>query len=203
MNTTSKIALVMGLALASSAAFAEPYVGAAGGISFTNATDKIQQQTGYDYVSSKDDGKAAVSVYAGYAFSRQLAVEAGYTDFGKYSIKGAYNGFLAEDSISAQVVSASVIGSLPLSSVFALDGRVGLGVMHQKYQCVRYCTATMSDADDTSAVALIGVGAHWDLNRNLTLRTRFDYYAGANSPLGGNSNDIDYSMVSVGADWHF
>ncbi|WP_018608463.1 outer membrane beta-barrel protein [Uliginosibacterium gangwonense] len=193
----------MGLALTSSAAFAEPYIGAAGGIGFTNATDKIEQQTGYDYVSSKDDGKAAVSIYAGYAFNRQLAVEAGYTDFGKYSIKGSYGGFLAEDSIRAQVVSASVVGSLPLSSVFGLEGRVGLGVMNQKYHCVRLCSNSMSDADDTSAVALIGVGAHWDLTRNLTLRTRFDYYAGANSPLGGDNSDIDYSLVSVGADWHF
>lgn len=203
MNTTGKIALIMGLALASSAAFAEPYIGAAGGIGFTNATDKIEQQTGYSYVSSKDSGNPAVSIYAGYAFSREMAVEAGYTDFGKYTIKGSYNGFLAEDSIKAQVFSASVVGSLPLSSVFALEGRVGLGVMNQKYHCVRFCNPNMSDADDTSTVALVGVGAHWDLSRNLTLRTRFDYYAGANSPLGGNSGDIDYSMVSVGADWHF
>lgn len=203
MNTTSKAALIMSLALASSAAFAEPYIGAAGGIGFTNATDKLEQSGLYDYVSSKDDGKPAVSIYAGYAFNRQLAVEAGYTDFGKYSVKGSYYGYSAEDSIKAQVVSASVVGSLPLSSVFGLEGRVGLGVMHQKYQCVRYCGPNTPDNDNTSTVALIGVGAHWDLNRNLTLRTRFDYYAGANSPLGGNSGDVDYSMASVGADWHF
>lgn len=214
MNTLTKIASVAGLALVCSAASAEPYIGVAGGMGYTNATTKISEQTGYSAVGTKDDSKAAVSIYAGYAFTRTLAFEVGYTDFGKYNVNGwQVNSFGVNpvaDSIHAQVVSATVVGSLPLSPVFGLEGKIGLGVMNQKYHCVTSCldgnNLPIGDSTNNSTVGVIGVGAHWNLNRNLTLRTRFDYYGGATSPINGHSgvdDSMDYSMLSVGMDWHF
>jgi hypothetical protein len=202
VNAASKIVMLIGIALASSTASAQAYIGVAGGMGFTNAADKIEQQTGYDSVSSKDNSKSTFSLYGAYELNERLALEVAYTDFGKYRLDGSYNGYPAADALSAQALTASLVGTLPISAAFGLEGKAGLGSMSQKYQCERYCTASMQDSTNTSTVGILGVGAYWKQSRNLTLRTRYDYFGEANSPLKSDEK-INYSLLSVGIDWHF
>ncbi|WP_417071285.1 outer membrane beta-barrel protein [Niveibacterium terrae] len=202
MSAASKILMLIGFALVSTAASADAYIGVAGGMGISNAGDKIEQQTGYDSVNSKDNSKSVFSLYGAYALNERLAIEVAYTDFGKYRLDGSYNGYPAADSLSAQALTASLVGTLPLSPLFGLEGKAGLGSMNQKYQCERYCTASMQDSTNTSTIGVLGIGAYWKQGRNLTLRTRYDYFGEANSPLRSEEK-INYSLLSVGVDWHF
>lgn len=202
MSAASKIVMLIGFALVSTVASADAYIGVAGGMGISNAGDKIEQQTGYDSVSRKDNSQSTFSLYGAYQLNRQLAIEVAYTDFGKYRLDGSFNGYPAADTLSAQAVTASLVGSLPLSPLFGLEGKAGLGSMNQKYQCERYCTSSLQDSSNTSTIGILGVGAYWKQSQNLTLRTRYDYFGEANSPLKSDVK-INYSLLSVGVDWHF
>jgi OmpA-OmpF porin, OOP family len=200
--------VAVGIAVLSSAAMAEVYVGVAGGVTHSNATDRLKQTFVYDSVSSHDKTDIGSSVYVGYAFNPTWAIQAAYFDLGRYDIKGTYNGYSNGDSLKANAYAVSGVGSWPLGHDISLDGRVGVGSINQKYHCLDACYG-WSDTSKKSYIGVFGIGAHWAATSLLTLRVGYDHLGGGKYRVQNNitntsgTKTVDYGLLSFGVEAHF
>jgi OOP family OmpA-OmpF porin len=147
--------------------------------------------TGVPNASVKDTG-TGIKLGGGYAFSRNLAVEAAYVDLGKATASAG--GQTAEAKASGPVVVA--VGMLPLgSSQFTLLGRLGLidGT-------VKLSGPGGSDKA-TKVKPTFGIGVAYSLTPQFAVRGDIDRY----SKLGDNNTtgESDVDMISVGVVFKF
>jgi opacity protein-like surface antigen len=199
---------LLGFALASSAATAEVYIGAGAGLGFSNAASQLGDYWGYTSTDTKDKHQGSGSLYGGFAFSKTLALELSYIDFGKYEISGRIGALASADQVSAQAVTLGVVGSIPLGPQFGMDGKLGLSGMTQKYHCIAACTS-LPDTSKTQAVAMIGGGVYWTPTASLTIRGRYEYFGGGKfnikNSVTGASSDVkaNFSLLSANIEYHF
>lgn len=113
-----------------------------------------------------DASDQAYKVYAGYRFSRWIAVEAGYSDLGKTTAT-------AGDSVTEtkpRGVTAHVVGLWPLSERFSLLGRLGVIYGDSKV------TGTAPTRNEKGAEFAGGAGIHFDLTRDIALRLEWERF---------------------------
>jgi len=78
-------------------------------------------------LSSSDSGnRTKWRLQGGYRFNPNLAVEAGYIDFGKAKYTASYSGGSAQGSLKAGGVDVAALLSLPLSDSFSVFGKAGV-----------------------------------------------------------------------------
>jgi OmpA-OmpF porin, OOP family len=142
------------------------------------ATPALAGNTGKYYVAG-DFGTASYSnmpgwsnptvirIAGGYHFSPVLAVEVGYSMFGDSSATLA--GVPATTSASSFQISA--VGSIPLNKQFDLIGKLGLASNSEDY-----ADATGYSASWTQSDLLIGFGAQFHVNPQVSVRALYDHY---------------------------
>lgn len=102
----------------------------------------------------------------GYAFNQNLAVELSAANLGTYSLVGT--------DVSTSALTASVVGSVPVSNEISLFGRLGYG---------KVTAAAGGIKADTNSAAY-GVGAAYKLNSNMSVRAEYTRYAEDLSKFG-------------------
>jgi len=133
-------------------------------------------QADMDQVNDKD---TSLKILGGYQFNRNLAAEAGYTDFGKTSSGGT--------EVKATAWEGVGVGILPIGDRFGVFGKAGF-----------FWGETKSGGTSSDSVELTyGVGAHFDITRNLRLRGEWQKY----TDVGDGATDID--VLSVGVVFRF
>lgn len=202
-----KSLLIAALALCSSTAFAQGYLGGAIGVTHSNASDKTADVFGYSSYS-KDSSNSAAMLYGGFQFDPHVGIEANYVDFGSYETRGRISGGQAADSLKAHGFGiAAVLSSSPRDG-FSIYGKLGLGIVEQKYQCLQFgCTAS-PDHTDQSLVVTFGAGARWDATPNISMRLGYELFGGADYPVSDagrtqNEDRVNYGLFFVGAEARF
>ena len=129
--------------------------------------------------------------FVGYQFTRNIAVEGGYTDLGKLKVSG----FGTSADIQVTAWDLSGVFSWPIEQ-FGVFGRLGIASVKAKPG-----GAFSGAGDQTKSGLTGGLGVSYDLNKNLGFRGEWQRFkADSGSNLGGEG-DVDNFMLS--ALWRF
>jgi len=157
---------------------------------------------------SKDDSAGIFGLSLGYDFSRNWALEGGYTSNGKLSARrtstaGTVGTFGAEGDGSAWFLAG--VGKLPLQNQFYLLGRLGLAATTTKTKldttgAVTLPAGTNANPKKSETNLLWGLGAGYDFSRAWGLR--FDY-TNISNVGDANTGERDVHAWTVGAKFRF
>ena len=170
-------AAAMALTLGAGVAHADPvtpyYIGGDVGKTTQRVDGNAQKRTSDSY-----------SIFGGYKFNENFAVEAAYTDLGKVDFGGV--------SAKNKVYSLDGIARAPLGAGFGVYGKVGVAYAQRDFN------NGLGDKDKT--VLRLGVGVDYALTKNVSLRaeaTRFN-----NMPQA-NGFDKKDDRLSLGVAYQF
>ncbi|MFY7854805.1 MAG: outer membrane beta-barrel protein [Rubrivivax sp.] len=114
-------------------------------------------------VSGLDVDGNGFGLYGGYRFNESIAVEVGYRHLFKETVRE----FGVPVELKATSVQASVVGYLPLGNDFSLFGRLGYNELKAK------AGASGRSATGDQSGTLYGIGAEYDVNKNVAIRFEF------------------------------
>lgn len=168
-----------------------------------NAFDNTLADHGAVGLTSSDKGGSNQwRLQGGYRFNENLAVEAGYIDFGTAKYSAAYTGGGAQGKLKAGGVDIAGVVSLPVSQNFSVFGKAGL--VAAKVKASLAADGPASAASDTASSTVVrplaGIGGSFKLNQNVSLRAEIDHV----SDLGKSSTGkMSSNMVSMGLAYDF
>lgn len=176
MKKLIALAALATLATAANAADTGAYVFGNTGYNFAKIKDNSIKDGGDSWNVS--GGKSAGGIWelgAGYRFSKNLATELSYADFGKskanYELKAGGDTASGSFSTSWTAERVAVLGILPVADNIDVYGKLSLNNMHIK-------TKGDGDSDTANRVrAGIGFGASYQFNKNLAVRGEYEYIA--------------------------
>ena len=225
------VTLALTLATASSAQTAGtgPYVEASVGWTHANGDfarqvrDSLAASSTYQYASATyDRSDAGGRVAAGWGFTPNLAVELGYTDFGRFDAlsTAAYKSttaFVAYRKGRYHVSAATLdaIAQLPVNPFLTLSARLGVALAEQAYAQRNYTSADLSgqsaDFPTTRQARLHwGVGARHAITSNLAVvanYTRIESvghdFSSAPIDKGTRAGKFGYGLLGVGLRYTF
>ena len=123
-----------------------------------------------------DKTDTSMKVFGGYQFNKHWGAEVGYTDFGKSTSGGT--------EFKANAWEVVGVGTLPLGDgKFELFGKAGFFQGEVKG----------GGSNESSAELTYGIGAAWNITKNLALRGEWQKY----SDVGDGATDIDVLGISV------
>ena len=125
------------------------------------------------------DKDTACKASIGYQINRTFAAEVGYTNLGEVSELGV--------TAEATAWEGIVLGKFPVANQFSVYGLAGIAMVEAE------ASGFGVTASDDSTELTFGVGAQYDVSRNLGVRAQWQRY--------GADEDID--VISVGVVFKF
>jgi OOP family OmpA-OmpF porin len=143
-----------------------------------------------------DEKDTAWRILGGYQINRNFAVELGFHQFGDASATAPGIGRLDFEANAFELVG---LGAFPLGNQFSIYGKAGL------YRGETNVTGTVLgvpvDVKETNTDLTYGIGAQYDINRQLGIRLEWQRYTnmGDNATIG--ESDVD--VMSLGLVFRF
>jgi len=152
------LALLLATGLAAGVAQAQPvqsgfYAGAGVGYSDTSMSAPAH--------ASINGGGASLNFYSGYRINQYAAVEFGYSHLGDARVHAGR----IEAPLQGDLFSLSALGYYPLPHNVSVFGRAGVAERHLSFM----------GEGDTHTVAVLGLGAEYQLNKTYAVRTELQY----------------------------
>jgi hypothetical protein len=147
------------------------FVGASGGRS------DIAEELARNLITSGSvDGEATgFKLFAGYHFHRNFAAEIAYVDLGEAKYEGQFAGMpVSGGKLAVTGINLAAIGRMPLGTRFALFAKVGLFLWEIEATDTTPAGAFSAKADGSGAS--FGIGASWDIGRNVALRAEAESF---------------------------
>ena len=142
-----------------------------------------------DDISGVDDSDTGFKIFGGYTFTENWGVEASYFDFGEASVSGG--------NISASVgvtgLSASAVGRLPVSDMFAVYGKLGFASYDVDLHFRNVPGFGSGHLSDSDSDMIYGVGGALSFGGNFEARLEYEAL----------NVDGDASMISVSGLFRF
>jgi OOP family OmpA-OmpF porin len=153
--------------------------------------------------SSDSGGSFQWRLQGGYRFSPNLALEAGYIDFGKVDYQANYSGGSAQGSLKAGGVDLAALALLPLNDSFTIFGKLGVvdATVKSNLQAGAPADSASGNTSVNSVRPLLGLGATYKLTDNVDLRADYDYVNGLGS--SSKTGKMTVNMFSLGAVYNF
>lgn len=132
-----------------------------------------------------------IRIAGGFHFSPVIAVEMGYSMFGD---SNTIDPLYGPATISASSFQVAAVGNIPLSPQFDLIGKLGLSNNYEVYSDAAGGYGNWSQSD-----FLIGFGAQFNVNSQVSVRALYDNYGKFDNffpPMKATS-------ISVGAVYNF
>ena len=169
--------------------------------------------------SSFEDGATSLAIFAGYRFNPYIAVEGGYINLGatEYRFSGQVNPPGPTSSIPASLsmdiestgITLSGLGSIPLTSIFDLHGRLGFFISDTELKVrtnIEASTASESETLDSESV-FFGVGGAFHIGNHFTVSLDWTRYDNVGDEDEDDDPDteagIDIDLLSVSASFRF
>lgn len=155
-------------------------------------------------LSSSDKGSTNKwRLQGGYRFNPNLAVEAGYIDFGKAKYQADYVGGSAQGSLKVGGVDVAAVASLPLSDSISVFGKAGMVAAKVESSLAADGPASLASGSASEHVVrpLVGVGGLYKLTQNVDLRADYDYVNGLGK--SGKTGKMDANLFSLGVAYNF
>lgn len=152
--------------------------------------------------TTSDQSGTGFKAYAGYAFTPNFAIEAGYFDLGKFTTDSTVSPpGTVRTELKFKGINVDVVGSLPLGDRFSLFGRVGVIRTEQDISVSStgsiVTTQPSLSYDKTSWKA--GVGVDYVLTGGLGLRAEAEVYRVPDGP----DETANVGMFSIGLLYRF
>jgi LysM repeat protein len=147
---------------------------------------------GASNISNLPTGAATANMNWGYNFNRGFALEAGWT-----AMPSSQWGML--DNYNVYDIAAK--GTIPLSNVFDLYGRLGLGAAYSSWSGTCLDPMYSTPGSTWSMVGLVGVGVAFNLNQNFSLYLENNNYIPTTSRSSGAFGEA--SSVMFGFQYNF
>ncbi|WP_043611653.1 outer membrane beta-barrel protein [Chromobacterium violaceum] len=133
------------------------------------------------------DAKAAGTIWelgAGYRFNQYVAAELSYADFGKSQATAgvAFIDGSENVSVATKAERIAILGILPMTQDLEVFGKVSLNNVHTKLKLDEQSSKTFNDTR-----LGLGIGAQYQLHKNLSLRGEYEYIAGNDFQIAGQS----------------
>jgi OOP family OmpA-OmpF porin len=142
-------------------------------------------------------------VQGGYRINPNLAIEAGYIDFGKSSYTATYAGGTAQGTLKAGGADVAGLALWPIDTKFTLFGKAGIVAASVKssYSAATLASLPVANTSATVVRPLLGLGALYKLTDKIDLRTEFDHV----SRLGtsAKTGTMNANMFSMGIGYNF
>jgi OOP family OmpA-OmpF porin len=168
------------------AALAVPFAAQAEG-AYVGVNAGSAKQTASSSGYSGNDSETGFKLYGGYDFTQNFGIEGGYIDLGNANIS---NGPISA-SIKSTALYVAGTATLPLNTQFSLFAK--LGVTENRAESIGYPT-------NTKTSALIGVGAAYNINKNLSVVAEYEDFGKVYEDPTAN---IKADMFSVGLRYKF
>ena len=156
-----------------------PYIGAALGAAFGNR--EID-----DSNSSNDEhlGRGA-KIYGGYQLTENFGVQAGYVRLREINQNSGLGATLVTQTATGHSTYLAGTARLPLGQSFALTGK--LGVSFGKVTDASPSTAATNLLLGSKTSPLVGTGAEYVLNHNVSFSVELESYGKISNQVKGNS----------------
>ncbi len=105
----------------------------------------------------------------GYQVNPNWGVEASYGKHGEVKVSGS--GITASGTATGFQFSA--VGSLPVSDVVALTGKLGVARTEGKFFCL-LCTPTPISVSASNTTMAYGIGARYNINKTVAVRAQYE-----------------------------
>ena len=181
-------ALASGVALADDSGF---YAGVTAGRSSTSTPPNLVLSKSTDTV---------LGALGGYQFTKNWGVEAFYTEGGKYS--GVNLAGTVAGSGNADIWGVDAVGTLPLSDVFSLYGKLGIASVNGSVSTVP--ASTLTGANRTAVT--YGLGGQYNVTPSFGVRLGWDRYGAETSGatgVVGSKDHYNINIYSLGAVFRF
>lgn len=149
---------------------------------------KTDSNIGADVVTKTND--TSYGVLLGYQFNPNFAVEAQYTDLGKFEATN----FTGKNDVFA----LSLVGIVPLANAFSLYGKLGYADTRSSLSN----NVAYSSGKNRSDVTY-GVGVEYDVTPAVGVRLGWDQYRAALNDEAGNTQNFKVSNWNLGAIFKF
>jgi OmpA-OmpF porin, OOP family len=136
----------------------------------------------------------AFRVGAGFQVNSNVGFEATYGNYGKLNVSGTYLGTPISGSGTLSGVQISAIGSLPISEVFSITGKLGVGLLTAKDEVTAPGYTNSVSYDNTTLV--YGVGARFNVSKIIALRAQYESLG--NIKASSTSSGGTASLISAG-----
>ena len=184
-----KLIAAIAVSLASAPAMAQDkgwYVG--GGFGQSKAKDFCAGVTTPGV--SCDDSDVTLKGMGGYQFTRNFAVDFGFTATGVAEARGPGG----TDTITAAIAEATAVGILPLGDRFSLFGKAGIYTSMVERE-VNTILIRATD-DKTNSDLTYGVGVGFLITPKLQLRAEWQRYQDLDAGTAGKS-DLDLVLIGM------
>jgi OOP family OmpA-OmpF porin len=147
-----------------------------------DATLFVNGITGSTLVESHD---TAWKLFGGYQFNANLALEAGYTDLGKFrgttTITAPAAGLATGKWKAISPLNLAVVGTYPVKDRLSVMGKLGLAVTKVTVSITPPAAASLAA---TRVQPLLGVGLKYDFTKAFAVRAEFERF----NNVGDGSN---------------
>jgi len=209
-----KTTLVMGMLLASGIACAQQsgfYMGGSIGQAWANIDDDaasfVADIGGTNVSGNTDDTDITYKIFGGFKVNQNFAVEGGYAYLGKYttSADGTFAGgaVSAKGNVKSYAIFLDAVGILPANEQFSVFGKAGFAYTNTDAH-VSASTTALSASDSASAnkwVPKLGLGAQFQVSRNIALRAEYEYYFNVGDQ--NKTGESDVQILTAGISFGF
>jgi OmpA-OmpF porin, OOP family len=148
---------------------------------------------GQSDVKELDETDTSWKILGGYQINRNFAVELGYIDFGKITLSGP-GGTATFESTAFELMA---VAGVPVADRFSIYGKFGFYRADSELNFNIPALGGAFSGSETNNDITFGVGARFDVTRNLGIRAEWQRY----SDVGDGATDID--VMSVGVIYRF
>lgn len=152
----------------------------------------------------------AFRIGAGYNFTPNVAVEAGYSIIGDSTLNSSavIGGLSAtgSETLKASSFQVAAVGTMPINAQFDVFGKLGLASNKADYSCsgsVAGIAITCTPASASKTSVMFGVGAKYNIDKNWGVRVQYENYGKVDFTTGGTAQSFKFSALSVGGVYNF
>jgi OOP family OmpA-OmpF porin len=146
-----------------------------------------------------DSKDTKASLFLGYSFNRNFAIEAAYVNLGEASNSGFVGGVATTIKTDTKLLELVGVGLLPLADSFALYVKAGLFRFDSEGAAAGALTAVSSERGNDFTV---GVGAQYEFARDVAARVEWQRYFDIGSGIARGPK-FDNNVLRVGARYKF
>jgi len=145
-----------------------------------------------------DERDAAYKLLVGKQINQYFAVEAAYTDLGKFGFNSATNqGGVLNGTADFRSINLDLVGTLPITQRFAVLARLGMNYTktETRFSGNRLVAVTNRSPSDSAANASYGLGLEYKFSEAVALRGEATRHR-VNDAVG-NRGDVDMIALSL------
>ncbi len=144
-------------------------------------------------------GEGGYRLKLGYQYSRYLAVESQYTDFGRTSGDFLSSTANLGSAFRSTGYGVDTVAMLPWRS-FSFYGRLGAYRGESRNAFAQYSTSLLGDSTSLRTRWRYGMGVRYDFTKSLGIKAEVERYSPLGTPLEAQA---ETDLVSIGLSWRF